>query len=165
MNIRNRLKSSFAAGLPALGLFLVFQACGGSDTATAQQAADPAEGVWEAVITARDCITNAPVGTFRGAQVYHHGGTLSDTNGQPTATRGPGFGTWTRNGSAYTAKFRLYTYDPSTGALSGTLRVTRNFTLSADGNTMTSTNTNSAEDLTGALLRKGCGTDVSTRVN
>ncbi len=157
-------KPTLVAAVPALGLFLLFQACGGSDDAAAQQsAADPVEGVWEAVATVRDCTSGAALATFRGSQVFHRGGTLTDTNSVPPTTRGPGFGTWTRNDSTYTGKFRLYTYDTA-GALSGTMRVTRTFTLSADGATQNSTNTSRAEDLAGAVIRTGCSTDVATRV-
>jgi len=164
MNSPLSIKSSAVATIPAMAMFLMFQACGGGGDAVAQQAAaDPVEGVWEGVVTPRDCTSSAPVGTFRGSQVYHRGGTMSDTNGQAPNSRGPGFGTWTREGSTYTAKFRLFTYDPATGALTGTMRATRTFTLSADGNTQTSTNTSQAEDLNGTVTRTGCATDLAKR--
>ena len=163
MNSR-RLRSFAVATVPALAAFLVLQACGGSDYAVAQEApADPMEGVWESVITARDCTTGAATGTFIGAQVYHRGGTMSDTNASPPTTRGPGFGTWVKTGATYTVKFRFYAYD-STGALSGVTRVTRNVTLGAGGTTATSSNTNQFYDPTGALVRSTCASDVSTRV-
>ena len=65
-------KPAAVAAIPAMAMFLLFQACS----------------------------TGAVVGTFIGAQVYHHGGTLSDTNAAPTVTRGPGFGTWVRSGAS-----------------------------------------------------------------
>jgi hypothetical protein len=156
-------KPTFAAAVPALGLFLLFQACGGSDDAAAQQAADPLQGVWEGVVTIRDCTSGNPLATFRGSQVFHAGGTMGDTNNSPTVTRGPGFGVWTRDGATYTARFRFFTYDTS-GAPTGTARATRTFTMSADGKTTTSTNTSVFEDLAGTVLRSTCGTDVGTRV-
>lgn len=157
------LKLSALSLFPALVAFAVLQACGGSDSATAQEAADPFEGVWESVITGRDCTSAAAVGTFIGAQVYHRGGTLSDTNASPTATRGPGFGTWVRTGSTYTTKFRFYTYDAN-GAVSGTMRTTGIVTLAADARSSTTTVTNQAFDLSNNVLRNGCATVVSTRV-
>ena len=157
------LKPTLAATVPALALFLLFQACGGSDDAVAQQAADPIEGVWEAVVTATNCGTGAVVGTFQGSQVYHRGGTLSDTNAAPTNTRGPGFGTWVKSGSTYTTKFRFYQYD-GTGVLLGTRRVTRIVTLGADGHSQTGSTTNELFSPAGVSLATGCGTDVSTRV-
>ena len=163
MNTR-RIQSMSLAALPALAAFLVLQACGGGGDATAQEAAaDPLEGVWESVITAHDCSTSAVVGTFIGAQVFHHGGTMSDTNASPPTTRGPGFGTWVKSGGTYTVKFRFYAYDAN-GAVSGITRVTRNVTLGATAGTATSVNTNQLFDLTGTLVRSTCATDVSTKV-
>jgi hypothetical protein len=162
--IRNRLDRPALFLAPAFAAFLVMQACGGSNDAQAQEAvADPMEGVWEGAVTLRDCTTSAPVGTFQGSQVFHRGGTMSDTNSTPTATRGPGFGTWIKSGSTYVVKFRLFSYD-ATGAVSGVVRTTRTVTLGAGGNTATSVNTTQFFDTTGTLVRSGCGTDTSARV-
>mgnify|MGYP000072153759 CR=1 FL=1 len=156
------LKPTAAATIPALALFLLFQACGGGGNAAAQQSPDPIEGVWEAAVTVRDCASGNVLATFRGSQMFHHGGTLSDTNSVPTITRGPGFGTWALNGAVYTGKFRFYTYD-NAGVPTGTARVTRSFTLSPDAKTSTSTNTIVFEDVNGAVLRTVCGSDVGSR--
>lgn len=158
------IKPTATATLPALGLFLVIHACGGSTNAVAQQAPDPVEGVWEGAVILKDCTSGTTLATFRGSQVFHSGGTMSDTNSLPTAGRGPGFGTWVRHGAtSYTGKFRFFTYDVA-GVPTGTARVTRNFTLSADGRTSSSTNTVVFEDLTGAVLRSACGSDAGARV-
>jgi hypothetical protein len=162
MFIVQRYPLAFAVA-PALAAFLLMQACGGSDIAVAQEAADPIEGVWEGPVVLRDCTTQAPLASFQGAQVFHRGGTMSDTNSAPTASRGPGFGTWVKSGATYTVKFRLYTYD-GTGAPSGIIRTTRTVTMGAAAGTATSVNTTQAFDLAGNLLRSGCGTDTSTRV-
>ena len=161
--VRNRLDRSAVILAPAFAAFLVMQACGGSSDADAQDAlADPIEGVWEGVVTLRDCATSAVVATFHGSQAFHRGGTMSDTNSTPTASRGPGFGTWTKSGSTYTVRFRLFTYD-ATGAANGVIRTTRTVTLGAGG-TATGVNTSQVFDLAGTLLRSGCGTDTGTRV-
>lgn len=152
---------SLLAIVPAFAAFLVMQACGGSDAAVAQEVADPFEGVWEGPVTLRDCTTSAVVGTFNGTQVFHHGGTMSDTNSAPTATRGPGFGTWVKSGANYIVKFRFYTYDAA-GNVSGVVRATRTVTVAAGGTTATSVNTTQIFDMTGALVRSGCGTDTGT---
>ena len=154
---------SALALVPALAMFAIIQACGGSNDANAEDAADKIEGVWEAVVTATNCSTGAVVGTFVGSQVFHHGGTLSDTNAAPTVTRGPGFGTWTKTGATYTTKFRFYQYDAA-GVLLGTRRVIRTVTLAADGNSQTAVTTNELFSPAGASLGAGCATDVSTRV-
>lgn len=156
-------KPTLAATVPALSLFLLFQACGGGGNATAQEAPDPAEGVWEANVTIKDCSSGAVLTSFRGAQVLHRGGTLTDTNSAPTNSRGPGFGVWSRSGAAYTSKFRFFTYDAA-GVVSGVTRVTRTFTIASDGKSQTSTNTNQLEDLNGVAIRNSCGSDTSTRV-
>lgn len=157
------VKPSLAATVPAFALFLLFQACGGSGSVNAQEAPDPAEGVWEGNVSVRDCTSGNVLATFRGSHVLHRGGTLSDTNSTPTATRGPGFGVWSRSGTGYTSKFRFFTYD-ATGAVSGVTRVHRSFTLSADGKTLTGSTTSQIEDLAGSVIRTACGTDTGLRV-
>lgn len=160
---KTSVKTVSAMLLPAVATMLFVQACGGGGAALAQQTPDPLEGVWEGPVTLRDCASGNAVATFRGSQAFHHGGTMSDTNSNPTVTRGPGSGTWVRNGATYTIKFRFFTYD-NTGAPTGTARVTRTVTLSADGKTATSTNSSVLEDTNGATLRSTCGTDVGTKV-
>lgn len=119
----------------------------GSDNAFAQEASDPIEGVWEAQVTIRDCTTSAARATFQGVEVFHRGGTISDTDSAPTATRGPGFGTWAKSGSDYIVKFRFFTYDPTTGVVSGVIRTTRTVTVGADGKTPTAVNTTQVFDM------------------
>ena len=158
------LKSVALVAVTAAATLLLIQACGDGAVAQATDA-DPAEGFWEAVITVRDCTTNATILTARGQGVLHRGGTLTDTNASPPTTRGVGFGTWRRDATAqnYTARFRFNRYNPD-GTFAGTQRVTRVFTLSADGNTQTSTNTSQTLDAAGTVLQNGCASDVSTRV-
>lgn len=161
--IRYQLKFYSAALLPSVATMLFVQACGGGGDAQAQQAADPHEGVWEAVITARDCTTNATLGTFRGAQVVHRGGTLTDTNASAPATRGPGFGIWSRNADGtYAVKFRFYRYNPD-GTLAGTTVVTSKRTVSSDGNGYTGDTRSEVRDVVGAVLSQTCVADVGTR--
>lgn len=160
------LRTAALTIVPAIITTLLIQACGGSNDAVAQAAGpvgDPVEGVWDSVITARDCTSNAVVGAFRGMNMLHRGGTMTDTNASPTSTRGPGFGTWTRTGDTYTAKFQFFAYGAD-GALAGLRKVTRVFTLSPDGNTATASNTSELVNLAGTVIERGCGTDVSTRV-
>lgn len=159
----NTIKSCTVALVPAFATVLLAQACGGSNDAVAQASdADPIEGVWESVVTQRDCTTGAALATFRGAQVFHRGGTFTDTNAGAPTTRGPGFGIWARNGATYTATFRFYNYNAD-GSLAGTTRVTRTQTIAADGNTVNSTNTGEVRAPDGTLRQTICATDVSTR--
>lgn len=157
------------AVVPALLTFLLVQACGSSDDAVAQTAPaaappDPIVGLWESVVTARDCASGAALATFRGMNMLQLGGTVSDTNAAPTSTRGPGFGTWVRSGAGpqYVVTFRFFVYKPD-GSFDGLQRVTRNVTLSADGNTANATSTTQRFDASGAQSASGCASDVSTR--
>lgn len=161
------LKSAALAIVPAFATFALLQACGGSDdafaqTATATAAADPIEGVWEAIVTRRDCASGASLGTFRGVNVFHRGGTLSDTNGAPTSTRGPGFGLWSKTAAGYTAAFRFYRYNPD-GSLAGSTRVSQTLTMAADGNSTEATISTQLLDLGGAVVQTQCVTAASTR--
>lgn len=160
---RYQLKISTAALLPSVATMLFVQACGGGGDAHAQVAADPLEGVWEAVVTARDCTSGATLGTFRGAQVVHRGGTLTDANASPPSTRGPGFGVWSRTGDRTNAvKFRFYRYNAD-GTLAGTTVVTSKRTLGADDNSYTGDTRSEVRDIAGAVLSQTCVADVGTR--
>lgn len=159
------LRTTLISIVPAFVAMLVVQACGGGDNAIAQQAADPFEGVWEAVATQRDCNTNAAIATFRGAQAIHRGGTLSDTNAGAPTGRGPGMGVWSKNADGtYAVKFRFYRYN-SDGTLAGTNVISDTRTLGADNNSYTGTVRGEVRDTAGAVLTTTCVTAVGTRFN
>jgi len=160
MTTRN-MTSRTRGFVPALVLALALAGCGGGDDELTE-VADPIEGTWEAVVTQRDCVTNAVLGTFVGSQVMHSGGTVSDTNGAAPTTRGPGYGVWSGGGGNYTSKFRFFRYNPD-GTLAGTNVVTRTIVLAADGNSHTATTQLEIRSVTGAVLQNGCASDVSTR--
>lgn len=163
---QHRLNPHALPARPALALTLALSlaSCGGSHDDAAKTAGDPIEGTWEAVVSARDCNTGAVLGTFSGSQIMHRGGTLSDTNGAPPTTRGPGYGVWSAGSSAgsYTARFRFFRYNTD-GSMAGSNVVTRTIVLAADGNTHTATTEAEVRSLTGAVLQKTCASDVSTR--
>lgn len=160
---RHQYKICGAALLPSVATMLFVQACGGGSAAVAQQAGDPYEGVWEAVVTARDCTTSAVLGTFRGAQAIHRGGTLSDTNASAPTTRGPGFGVWTRNGDGtYAVRSRFYRYNAD-GSLAGSTVVTSKRTLLADGDVYSGDTRSDVRDIAGTVVAQTCVVDVGTR--
>ena len=163
----NRMEFRIAAAsfLPAVATMLFVQACGGGGNAVAQTAADPIEGVWEAVVTQHDCTTNATIATFKGAQVLHRGGTLDDTGAGAPSSRGPGIGLWSKNADGtYAVKFRYYRFNAD-GTLAGSNVVTSTRTLSADANGYTGVTRNEVRDVTGATLTTVCVNDVATRFN
>jgi hypothetical protein len=126
--------------------------------------ADVIEGVWESTITIRDCTSGAAIRSFKGMNTFHRGGTLSDTNNQPTVNRGPGHGVWKKGvGGAYTASFRFYRYNPD-GSLAGSQKVTRTTTLAVDNNNTTGTISAQLLDTGDAVLQTQCGTETSVRV-
>jgi len=163
----NRTQTKFAAAalLPSVATMLFVQACGGGGDAMAQSAADPMEGVWEAVVTQRDCTSNAAIANFRAAEVMHRGGTLTDTNAGAPSSRGPGFGVWSKNADGtYAVKFRFYRYNAD-GSLAGSNVLTATRTLSADANAYNGVTRNEVRDATGAVLQTVCVSDVGTRFN
>lgn len=128
-------------------------------------APDPLVGVWIADAVRRDCASGNVISPpFKGLQVYHHGGTLTDTNSNPPGTRGPGFGFWGRDSdNRYTAKFRFARY-LADGNLDGYTVVTRSITLSVDGNSATGSSRvelRNASDFTFATV---CASDTAVRL-
>ncbi len=157
-------KISTAALLPSVATMLFVQACGGSSDAVAQAERDAIEGVWEAVVTQRDCTSNAAIATFRGMQVLHRGGSLTDTQGANPGARSPGFGQWSRNADAtYAVKFRFYRFNAD-GSPAGSNLVSSTRTLGADGNSYSGTTRNEVRDTAGTLVATLCITDAGTRV-
>ncbi len=97
------------------------------------------EGVYDTRVEIRVCQTGALITSFRAMDVFHRGGTLTDTNATPPTTRGVGFGTWRYlGGQLYTASMQFFRYNPD-GTFAGLQRVRQSITLSSDGNQLTST--------------------------
>jgi hypothetical protein len=159
------MKVAGAALLPSVATMLFVQACGGGGSAMAQAAPDPIQGVWESVVTQKDCSTGTVIATFRGAQVFHAGGTVTDTNAAGPTTRGPGMGWWLRNADGtYTAKFRFFRFNAD-GTPAGSNVVTRTVTLASDGQTATATTKASILDMAGNTLQQICASDTSAKFN
>ena len=165
MTTFNSLKSLALITLTASATTLLIQACGGGAVAQTTSDADAVEGVWESVVTVKDCTSNAVLTTFRGVSVMHRGGTMSADNSQPVATRGAAFGTWKRgSGNAYTTNFVFMNFNPD-NTLAGTQKVQRNLTVAADGNALTGTTTIKIIDAAGAVLRQACATETGVRTS
>ena len=162
------LKSCAIAVVPSMMTFLLIQACGGSSEAVAQSTAaggDPIEGVWEAVVTVRDCASGAVVRTFKGINKFERGGTMAAVNNQPPALNGPAMGVWRRGAGAgaYTAQFRFFRFNAD-GTPAGSQKVNFTITLDAAGNAGTGTIAAQVLDLNDAVVGNICAAATSTRL-
>jgi hypothetical protein len=161
--VRSVLKTTALLIVPGLLASLLSQACG-SGPAHAQQAdvIDPIEGVWSAQVTIRDCSSGSTVRTFRGLQMFGHGGQLTATNNGPTVMQGPSLGVWQKGSGSgqYTATFRFFRYNAD-GTFAGSQRVTRTIQLSGDQ--FTSTISAQVLDPNDQVLQTICGTEASSR--
>ncbi len=123
------------------------------------------EGVYDSSVTTRVCQTGAPIVNFRGMDVFHRGGTLTNTNATPPTTRGVGFGTWRYlGGQLYTTATRFFRYNPD-GTFAGITRLRQNITLSSDGNQLTSTISSEVLNTNDVVVATACATAILTRVN
>lgn len=132
-------------------------------SAGAAQASDNIVGVWWSEVSRVDCSTGATLGSFTGMQTFHLGGTLTDTNSQNPASRGPGMGTWSRQGPDVLTRFRFMLFNA--GAWTGTAVVTRKVTPGPGGDTAIGQGTSEVYTPGGQLVATGCTRDVSVRVN
>ena len=163
MALSKSLKSLTLITTTSAATLLLIQACGGGAIAQTASDADAVEGVWESVVTVKDCTSGAVLTTFRGVSVMHRGGTMSADNSQPVATRGAAFGTWKRGtGNAYTTSFVFMNFNPD-NTLAGTQKVLRNLTIAADNNSLTGTTSIKILDAAGGLLRQACATETGVR--
>ena len=120
------------------------------------------EGVWEAQVTRRVCGLGDPIATFRGMTNFIQGGSVIGTNSNPNPPTT--YGRWQYRGKRrYIAVERFFLYSPD-GSFAGVQRITRDITLSADGNHFTGENTVEVFDVDGNLIRTGCSTDETIRV-
>jgi len=164
MTSTTSLKTVALIAVTAAASSLLMQACGGDALAQASDA-DPVEGVWESALTVKDCASGAVLATFKGQAVLHRGGTMSADNSQPTVTRGAAYGTWKRSaGNAYTSTLVFMRFNPDS-TLAGTQKVVRTFTLAADGNSLTGTNTAQIINTAGVVLQQACVSETSVRTS
>lgn len=143
----------------------VGQACNSSPAnAQTPSTPDPLIGAWSSKVTITDC-HGTTMRQFQSMNLFHEGGTLTDTDSQPPTSHGPALGTWASQGAGmYSSVFDLYRFN-SDGSLAGANRVQRTITLDTASNTFTSTFTVSVNDPTGANLSNACGTETAARLN
>lgn len=120
------------------------------------QRARKIEGVWDVLVSRRDCQTGHPSPTppNRVMNMFIRGGTLMETGGRPT-TRGPGLGTWQHlGGRRYSAVFRFFRFNTD-GSSAGSRKVTRTIELSRDANEFTATASDELFDADDNLIQTG----------
>jgi hypothetical protein len=163
MNQPQALKTVALVSVTAAATLLLIQACGGGD-AFAQAAPDPMEGVWQIAVTGQDCTTGAPNSAppFISSQVFQHGGTFVDTSSHTPTLRGPGFGAWSRGGDTYNQKMQFFRYNPD-GTVAGFAIASVQATMSADGQSFTSTRRTQNVDMTGNVVATICSNAKATR--
>ena len=161
-------KSATLFTLCSLFTGVVIQACGHDDGAIAQSAPaatpDPIEGAFQSDVTIRDCVTGVTTTTFRGLTVFHQGGTATSDNNTPPSGKGIALGTWKKSATgSYTVSLRFFRV-LTTGAI-GQQRFVRAITLSADGNSLTSTLTAQILDQSDNVIQNICGSETGARFN
>ena len=163
MHQAHALKTVSLVTVTAAATLLLIQACGGGALAQADDN-DPIVGVWDDVVTARNCATGAVLGTFRAIGIAHKGGTFQGDNAAPPTTRGAAFGTWKREGgNNYSGTLLFMRFGPDL-TLVGTTKVVAKRTLSADGNSYSGTIVRREYALDGTQTLEGCGSTEGKRV-
>ena len=121
------------------------------------------EGTWNVLVTIRNCQTGAPLASFKAMDIFIQGGSVIDTNAAPTATRGPGFGSWEFvGGHDFRSTLRFYIYNPD-GSFAGVRRLAQVYLMGADNNSWESTVGITVFDPAGNTVATACGTAVATR--
>jgi hypothetical protein len=121
------------------------------------------EGVWDARVTLRNCQTGTPIAMFRAMDMFHRGGTVTDTNAAPPSTRGPGFGTWEYLGHRrYNAVLRFFLYNPD-GSFAGVRRIAQDIELNRGSDEWNNTVGITVFDPGGNVIATACATATATR--
>jgi hypothetical protein len=122
-------------------------------------------GLWQVQVSVRPCA--APSATpieFRAINVFHVGGTLSDINTSPPASRGAGMGIWQHLGQGlYQSRFQFPRF-AATGAFDGFQDVSTSFALAPGGDDYTASVDARVLNIDGTLRLALCGTAVGKRV-
>ncbi len=131
-------------------------------------------GVWQTVVTPRNCQTGESVAPpFQGLSTYNEGGTMAEFAASSSPSlRSPGHGVWeTGNGPRpalasnvfnFTLAFTFIRFNPD-GTFAGRNTVRQTVTLGPSGNEFTSTGTVEVFAANGNLIAVGCSTSTATR--
>ena len=125
-------------------------------------------GVWQTVVTPRNCQTGAPVAPpFRGLFTFNEGGTMSEYGigpGSSPALRSPGHGVWQRDHGwqDYSFAFTFYRYN-SAGVFIGSQKITATLELAASGDGFTTNSQIEVFDANDNVIGTACATAAGTR--
>jgi hypothetical protein len=120
------------------------------------------EGVWEAQVTQRNCLTGDALRSFRGMTTFLREGASISTNNTPNPPLA--LGRWKYlGGRRYQDVGRFFRYNPD-GSFAGVQRITRNLELNQAGNQMTGTVSIEIFDASDHLIQTGCATEITRRV-
>ncbi len=139
----------------------------GQDNADNQSIASPQDeqdndlaGVWQTVVTFRDCKTGLPVGGFQALRTFIQGGTMSETNPSFPSS---GHGIWRRtSGRRYTVALAFYVYEQN-GDFAGNAKIKEYIRLGRDSNSYTSDSTFEFFNPNGIVIDSGCSTETASR--
>lgn len=125
-------------------------------------------GYWQVKVTVGPC-QGGPVNTFLGLNLFHAGGTVSDTNTFAPGSRGPGMGVWEylgggRHGEGrYKNHFQFPRFLPN-GSFDGLQDVRNEITLQPDGKTWTGVTRARVLNADGSLRVEVCGNGLANRI-
>lgn len=157
-----------------LALFMIFGAAqvnvygqeNDSDQKSSENTGKSIVGVWETIVTPRNCETGEPVAPeFQGLSTYNSGGTYTESSGGGNPTlRSPGHGIWQRENGwrNYSLKFVFLRFN-SSGILIGKQRIFQTVELSENGDQLMSSGRFEVLDLNGSVIGSGCSTATATR--
>ena len=122
------------------------------------------EGVWEPIVTIRDCQTEVALFSFLSMDSYIRGGSYIGESASEPNIRATGFGRWQHAGGRhFTASFQFFTY-AADGTPIGRLRVAARIRLSSDGTAFRANDVTELFDLSGNLIGQVCGTREAKRL-
>src|SRR5436190_15290915 len=123
-------------------------------------------GSWVVTVTRLNPPPNVPP-TFKSLMTFDSGGGLTETSNTGTTLRGPAHGSWERvDGRTYATTMLFFRFNPQTGALLGTQKVSRTMRLSQDGQTFEAASLAAQYDPDGVLTLGGLrATETGERID
>ena len=120
-------------------------------------------GTWFTQVSIRECKTGVVLRAFPAINTFNSGETMMDTTtGVSPSLRSPGQGKWEKTGLYAYSATSLSLLFSSTGAWTGTQKLTHAIAVNGDENAFTSTV--EIFDTSGIVISTGCATAVGHRL-